>query len=137
MASPVEGFQLNRAVLVGARDCEPARVRLALMWISEVRHKISVKIALDRGGSGAVIVIVGTILLGIGGLTVLAAIFVAALHAANKYPHHVRVPRHARVRMDAEGPPRPKINALRLAVALSCIGAGLLLLGVNLAITPN
>jgi hypothetical protein len=131
MPSPVEGFQLNRAVLVGARDCEPARARLALMWISEVRHKISVKIALDRDGNRAVIVIVGTILLGIGGLTVLAAILVAAFHAADNSPRHVRV------RRDAEGPPRPKINALRLAAVLSCIGAGLLLLGANLAITSN
>jgi hypothetical protein len=137
MASPVEGFQLNRAVLAGARDCEPARVRRVLMWISEAWHKISVKIALDRSRNRHMIVIVGTMLFGVGGLTVLAAILIAAFHAANKYPHHVRVPRHARVRMDAEGPPRPKINALGLAVALSCIGAGLLLLGVNLAITPN
>jgi len=77
------------------------------------------------------IVVVSTMLLGVGGLTVLAGISVAAFHAANSFPHHFRV------RRDAEGPPRPKINALRLAAVLSCIGAGLLLLGANLAITPN
>jgi hypothetical protein len=78
------------------------------------------------------IVIVGTILLGVGGLTVLAAILVGASHVANKSPRYARVGR-----MDAEGPPRPKINALHLAAALSCIGAALLLLGAYLATTPN
>jgi hypothetical protein len=48
LPASVEGIQFNRALLVGTRHCEPARVRLALMWISEVRHKISVIVALDR-----------------------------------------------------------------------------------------
>jgi hypothetical protein len=76
--------------------------------------------------------IVGTLLLRVGSMTVSAGILVGAFHAANKSPRYARV-----TRMDAEGPPRPKINALHLAAALNCIGAALLLVGAYLATTPN
>ena len=70
----------------------------------------------------------GQILLGTAGLLVLAGLWLIASHFANKRPRYGRP-----VRLDAEGPPRRRLDKLPAGLVLICVGAVMFLVAALVA----